>query len=81
MYMNDWIDKLHAFLQINNKNILKDAGKISHELAIEIAEKNFDEYKKTEAKKIDDDFDLTASRVLEMAKKKSLSSESRKARN
>ena len=70
MYMNDWIDKLHAFLQINNKNILKDAGKISHELAIEIAEKNFDEYKKTEAKEIDDDFDLTASRALEMAKKK-----------
>ena len=81
MYMNDWIDKLHAFLQINNKNILKDAGKISHELAIEIAEKNFDEYKKTEAKEIDDDFDLTASRALEMAKKKSLSSESRKAGN
>jgi len=70
MYMNDWIDKLHAFLKINNKNILKDAGKISHELAIEIAEKNFDEYKKTEAKEIDDDFDLTASRVFEMAKKK-----------
>ena len=70
MYMNDWIDKLHAFLQINNKNILKDAGKISHELAIEIAEKNFDEYKKTEAKKIDNNFDLAASRVLEMAKKK-----------
>ena len=70
MYMNDWIDKLHAFLQINNKNILKDAGKISHGLAIEIAEKNFDEYKKVEAKEIDDDFDLTASRVFEMAKKK-----------
>ena len=25
MYMNDWIDKLHAFLQINNKNILNRA--------------------------------------------------------
>ena len=70
MYMNDWIDKLHAFLQINNKNILKDAGKISHELAIEIAEKNFDEYKKKEAKEIDNGFDLTVSRVFEMAKKK-----------
>jgi hypothetical protein len=81
MYMNDWIDKLHAFLQINNKNILKDAGKISHELAIEIAQKNFDEYKKKEAKEIDNGFDLTASRILEMAKKKGLSSESRKAGN
>ena len=42
MSMKDWIDKLHGFLQINNRDILKDAGKISHELAAEIAEKNFD---------------------------------------
>ena len=54
MYMKDWIDKLHSFLQINNKKILKDAGKISHDLAVEIAEKNFAEYKKIEARKIDD---------------------------
>ncbi|MBI5356788.1 hypothetical protein HZB78_04215 [Candidatus Collierbacteria bacterium] len=49
---------------------MKDVGKISHELVIEIAEKNFDEYKKTEAREIDNDFDLTASLVLEIAKKK-----------
>lgn len=70
MYMNDWINKLHAFLQINNKNILKDAGTISHELATEIAEKNFDEYKKSEAKKLDDDFDSVALHALEITKKK-----------
>ena len=68
MYMNDWIDKLNAFLQINNKDILKDAGKISHELAIEIAEKNFDEYKKSEAKNIDNDFDSVALHALATAK-------------
>ncbi len=68
MYMDDWIDKLNAFLQINNKNILKDAGKISHELAIEIAEKNFDEYKKNEAKSIDNDFDSVALHALTLAK-------------
>ena len=44
MYMKDWIDKLHGFLQINNKAILKDAGKISHELAKELAEKEYDKY-------------------------------------
>ncbi len=70
MYMKDWIDKLHGFLQINNKNILKDAGKISHELAVEIAEKNFDEYKKSEAKSLDNDFDSAALHALELAKKK-----------
>jgi hypothetical protein len=70
MYMKDWIDKLHGFLQINNKDILKDAGKVSHELAIEIAEKNFDEYKKSEAKNINNDFDSVALHALEITKKK-----------
>ncbi len=70
MYMKDWIDKLHGFLQINNKDILRDAGKISHELAVEIAEKNFDEYKKNETKKLDNDFDSAAWHVLEISKKK-----------
>lgn len=70
MYMNDWIDKLHGFLQINNKHILQDAGKISHELAMEIAERNFLEYKEREAKSADNDFDEVAMRALEMAKEK-----------
>jgi hypothetical protein len=70
MYMKDWIDKLHSFLQINNKTILQDAGKISHELAIEIAERNFDTYKKNEAKRIDDDFDREVKKLLAMKKKK-----------
>ncbi len=46
-----------AFLQINDKDILTDAGKISHALALEIAERNFDEYKKIEAKEFGDGFD------------------------
>ena len=69
MYMNDWIERLHEFLQINRKDILKDAGKISHELAVEIAEKNFDEYKKIEATK-DVDFDEVALQALASAKTK-----------
>lgn len=70
MYMKDWIDKLHGFLQINNKDILKDAGKVSHELAAEIAEKNFNEYKKREAINMDNDFDSVALHALEIAKKR-----------
>src|SRR3989339_66399 len=45
MTMNDWIEKLHGFLTINDRNILQDAGRISHELMVEIAEKKFDKYK------------------------------------
>jgi hypothetical protein len=63
MYMKDWIEKLHGFLTINDRNILKDAGKISHELMKEIAEKKFEEYKRVEARQ-DVDFDEVALKAL-----------------
>ncbi|MCX6738494.1 MAG: virulence RhuM family protein [Candidatus Parcubacteria bacterium] len=69
MTMNDWIEKLHGFLTINDRNILRDAGKISHELMKEIAEKKFDEYKEREVA-IDVDFDEVALKALEEAKNK-----------
>lgn len=69
MYMQDWIDKLHAFLQINNKDILKDAGKVSHELAAEIAERNFNDYRKDTLEQVDDDFDVVALPLIEATKK------------
>ncbi|OGZ81350.1 MAG: hydroxyacid dehydrogenase [Candidatus Staskawiczbacteria bacterium RIFOXYB2_FULL_32_9] len=73
MYMKDWIDKLHGFLQINNKNILQDAGKISHELAKELAEKEYDKYYKKTLKnssKADKDFDAFASKATKLISKK-----------
>ena len=67
MTMNDWIKKLHGFLTINDRNILQDAGNISHELMMEIAEKEFDEYKKIEAKQ-DVEFDEVVLKAIEDAK-------------
>ena len=67
MTMNDWIEKLHGFLAINDRNILQDAGKISHELMVEIAEQKFDEYKQDEAKQ-DVDFDEAVLNAIESAK-------------
>jgi hypothetical protein len=49
MYMNDWIEKLDGFLKFNERDILKHAGKISHELAEQQA---IDEYDKFNARKI-----------------------------
>jgi hypothetical protein len=69
MTMNDWIEKLHGFLTINDRNILQDAGRISHELMVEIAEKKFEKYKKIEAME-DIDFDVIALDALESAKNK-----------
>ena len=77
MAMKDWIEKLHGFLTINDRNILQDAGKISHELMKEIAEKKFEEYKKIEAKQ-DVNFDEVALKVIEGAKQKRLSSKKKK---
>lgn len=37
MKMSDWIQKLDAFLQFNEYKILKDAGKVSHEVAKKLA--------------------------------------------
>lgn len=45
MNMNDWIEKLHGFLSLNDREILKDAGRVSHELAISFAENEYEKYR------------------------------------
>jgi hypothetical protein len=44
MYMKYWITKLHGFLTINDRNILTHAGKISHEMAKELAETEYEKF-------------------------------------
>jgi len=34
MYMKDWVERLDAFLRFNEKDILQDSGKISHDVAV-----------------------------------------------
>jgi hypothetical protein len=46
MYMSDWIGKLDDILTINENEILEHAGKISHELALQMAETEYDKYNK-----------------------------------
>ncbi len=75
MYMDDWIEKLNAFLNLNDRDILVNAGKISHELAKEIAIKEFEKYSKkklNQSSKADLDFDQFVSsttKVLGKVKK------------
>ena len=57
MYMNDWIEKLHGFLTINDREILTNAGKISHQLALETAEKEYEIFNKNQINNYDSDFD------------------------
>ena len=45
MYMSDWIKKLNDILTINENEILEHAGKISHELALQLAELEYDKFR------------------------------------
>ena len=63
MSMQDWIAFLDRQLQSANMQILMDKGKISHKAAVEKAEKEFEEYRKSEMKNLISDFDK-ATRAL-----------------
>ena len=44
MHMGDWVSKLHGFLTINDRDILRHAGKISRDLAKDTAEVEYEKY-------------------------------------
>lgn len=45
MYMKDWIQRLDSILQLNGRELLTHAGKISHELAVEKSEQELEKYR------------------------------------
>ena len=46
MYMTDWINKLNDFMVLNEKEILEHAGRISAKMAKELAETEYNKYRK-----------------------------------
>jgi len=64
MYMKDWIEKLDAFLKFNEKDILQDSGKISHEVAVALAETEYEKYRVIQDKSNISDFDREVKRLL-----------------
>lgn len=44
MYMRDWVDRLRMVLTMNKRSILEDAGRISHELAVQKANEEYQKY-------------------------------------
>ena len=57
MLMKDWVLKLDAFLQFNEETVLKHQGKVSHEVALALAENEFEKYRIAQDKLIESDFD------------------------
>ena len=72
MHMKDWINKLDGFLSLNDRDILKNAGRISHEMAKQLAEAEYEKFnrKRFECRdKQDSDFDKTVKMIEEQKKK------------
>lgn len=57
MKMVDWISRLDAFLQFNEYDILKGAGKVSKDIADKLAIKEFEKYRVVQDKEYKSDFD------------------------
>lgn len=51
MHMQDWLAKLDDFLKLSERDILTHAGKISHETAIEIAERQYEQFSRKQLAK------------------------------
>lgn len=45
MYMKDWIERLDGLLQLNGREILSHAGTISHKMALDKSEEEFQKFK------------------------------------
>lgn len=57
MKMTDWVVELDNQIKLNRRQILEGNGKISHEEAMEKAEKEFNIYREREMRCLESDFD------------------------
>ena len=70
MYMKDWATRLDAFLQFNERDVLKDSGKVSHTVAVALAEKEYEKYQLVQDKNYVSDFDREVNALLKKAKRR-----------
>ncbi len=71
MYMKHWVEKLDAFLRFNEREVLRDSGRISHEVATALAESEYEKYRINQDRKLESDFDREVTKLLDSKKKKS----------
>ncbi|OEU82266.1 MAG: hydroxyacid dehydrogenase [Desulfobacterales bacterium S5133MH4] len=68
MHMGDWIKKLDAFLTVNEREILTHAGRISHEMAREMAEAEYEKFDRRRIRQrdsLDGDFEKTVKQLAD----------------
>ncbi|MBS3118142.1 virulence RhuM family protein, partial [Candidatus Woesearchaeota archaeon] len=69
MTMEDWAKRLDLFLRFDEREILKNAGKITVEIAKEFAETEFEKYRIVQDKLFESDFDRVAKKLLKQIDK------------
>ena len=67
MHMKDWIEKLNAFLKFSEFEILTNPGTISHEVALALANREYEKYKVVQDKNFISDFDKMINDVVKKA--------------
>jgi hypothetical protein len=70
MKMADWVSKLDAFLQFNEYEVLKNAGKVSHEVAKRLAEEQYESFAKLQDRLLESDFEKASRKMLSARKMK-----------
>ena len=70
MNMKDWVEKLNAFLKFNEREILEDRGKISHETAAALAENELEKYRVVQDRMLESDFDKDITKLPASKKRK-----------
>lgn len=63
MKMTDWIQRLDAFLKFNERDVLTNPGKVSMEVAQQLAAKQYDQFRVKQDQAFESDFDREVKRI------------------
>jgi hypothetical protein len=64
MKMAEWVDKLDAFLRFNEYEVLNNAGKVSHEVALKLVDEQYEQFRVTQDRSFESDFERAAKKIL-----------------
>ena len=68
MYMQDWVNRLDAFHQFNEEDILHDKGKVTAAIAKAFAESEFEKFRVLQDRTYQSDFDRLVANIEENSK-------------
>jgi len=63
LFMKDWVERLDAFLKLNEETILKHHGNVAHEVALALAEREYEKFRIIQDRIIESDFDRDLKRL------------------